>query len=50
MKLDAVATAIGVITTNVEKVKGLVEEVSVASQQQAQGFEQVSNEIAQMKK
>jgi ABC-type transporter Mla subunit MlaD len=34
----------------VVKVKGLVDEVSVASRQQAQGIDQVSQAIAQMEK
>ncbi|HXT71285.1 MAG TPA: hypothetical protein VN700_16115, partial [Vicinamibacterales bacterium] len=38
------------ITESVSKVKGLVDEVSVASRQQAQGIDQVSQAIAQMEK
>ena len=48
--VEQVAAAISGITTSVAKVKGLVEEVSVASREQAQGFDQVSTAIAQMEK
>ncbi len=48
--VEQVASAIAGITTSVGKVKGLVEEVSVASREQAQGFDQVSTAIAQMEK
>src|SRR5438128_6055076 len=45
-----VTTAITAITTSAVTVKGLVDEVSVASRQQAQGIDQVSQAIAQMEK
>ena len=48
--VEQVAAAISGITTSVAKVKGLVEEVSVASREQAQGFDQVSTAISQMEK
>jgi methyl-accepting chemotaxis protein/methyl-accepting chemotaxis protein-1 (serine sensor receptor) len=48
--VEQVTAAISGITTSVAKVKGLVEEVSVASREQAQGFDQVSTAIAQMEK
>jgi methyl-accepting chemotaxis protein len=49
-KVQQVATAISGITDSVTKVKGLVEEVSVASRHQAQGIDQVSQAIAQMER
>ena len=49
-RVRQVASAIGVITESVTQVKGLVEEVSVASQQQAQGIDQVSQAIVQVEK
>jgi methyl-accepting chemotaxis protein len=49
-KVDEVAQSIGAITESVTRVKGLVEDVSVASRQQAQGIDQVSQAIAQMEK
>ncbi len=49
-KLEAVASAFRGITESVAKVKGLVEEVSIASRQQTQGIEQVSQAVAQMEK
>jgi hypothetical protein len=48
--VDQVASSIAGITDSVVKVKGLVDEVSVASRQQTQGIEQVSQAIAQMEK
>ena len=49
-KVNEVVSAIAAITGTVTTVKGLVDEVSVASRQQAQGIEQVSQAIAQMEK
>jgi methyl-accepting chemotaxis protein len=49
-KVQQVATAISGITDSVTKVKGLVEEVSVASRHQAQGIDQVSQAISQMER
>ena len=49
-KVEQVAGSISAITDSVTKVKGLVEEVSVASRQQAQGIDQVSQAVAQMEK
>jgi methyl-accepting chemotaxis protein len=49
-KMAQVTTAITAITTSAVTVKGLVDEVSVASRQQAQGIDQVSQAIAQMER
>ena len=49
-KVEQVAAAIAAITDSVGQVKGLVDEVSVASRQQSQGIDQVSQAIAQMEK
>jgi hypothetical protein len=49
-KVQTVSAAIESITTSTVKVKGLVDEVSEASRQQAQGIDQVSQAIAQMEK
>jgi methyl-accepting chemotaxis protein len=49
-KVTQVTTAITAITTSAVTVKGLVDEVSVASRQQAQGLDQVSQALAQMEK
>jgi methyl-accepting chemotaxis protein/methyl-accepting chemotaxis protein-1 (serine sensor receptor) len=49
-KVAQVTTAIHAITTSAVTVKGLVDEVSVASRQQAQGIDQVSQALAQMEK
>jgi methyl-accepting chemotaxis protein/methyl-accepting chemotaxis protein-1 (serine sensor receptor) len=49
-KVTQVAHAIGAITESVTQVKGLVDEVSMASRQQSQGIDQVSQAIAQMEK
>jgi hypothetical protein len=43
-----VATAIGAVTSNVDGVKRLVEEVCEASAQQSQGISQVAQAIQQM--
>jgi methyl-accepting chemotaxis protein len=45
-----VTTAIAAITESAVKAKGLIDEVSVASRQQAQGIEQVSQAVAQMER
>jgi methyl-accepting chemotaxis protein/methyl-accepting chemotaxis protein-1 (serine sensor receptor) len=49
-KVEQVAASISGITGGIASVKGLVDEVSVASRQQAQGIDQVSQAIAQMEK
>jgi methyl-accepting chemotaxis protein len=49
-RVEQVAGAIAGITESVEKVKSLVEQVSVASREQAQGIDQVSQAVAQMEK
>jgi len=49
-KVDAVVTSMTAITESSARVKGLVDEVSVASRQQAQGIDQVTQAIAQMEK
>jgi len=49
-KVQEVATAIGAITESVVRVKGIVDEVREASQQQMQGIDQVAQAIAQMEK
>jgi methyl-accepting chemotaxis protein/methyl-accepting chemotaxis protein-1 (serine sensor receptor) len=49
-KVAQVAQSISSITESVGRVKGLVDEVSVASRQQAQGIDQVTHAIAQMEK
>jgi methyl-accepting chemotaxis protein/methyl-accepting chemotaxis protein-1 (serine sensor receptor) len=49
-KVDQVVKSIATITESIVKVKGLVDEVSVASRQQAQGIDQVTQAIAQMEK
>ena len=48
--MEHVVAAIAAITGSVSRVKGLVDEVSVASRQQAQGIDQVSQAIARMEK
>ena len=50
IKVEQVAAAITGITDSVNKVKGLVEEVSEASHQQSQGLDQVAQAISQMEK
>ncbi len=50
VKVQQVVASIAGITESVGRVKGLIEEVSVASRQQSQGIEQVSQAIAQMEK
>jgi methyl-accepting chemotaxis protein len=49
-KVEVVGSAIRSITEVVGKAKGLVDEVSVASRQQAQGIDQVTQAISQMEK
>jgi methyl-accepting chemotaxis protein/methyl-accepting chemotaxis protein-1 (serine sensor receptor) len=49
-RVDAVVRAMSAITESSARVRGLVEEVSVASRQQAQGIDQVTQAIAQMEK
>lgn len=47
-KVDSVAAAIKTITEESAKVKALVDEVKLGSQEQARGIEQVNNAITQM--
>ena len=49
-KVDTVGQAIRVITDSVARVRGLVDDVSVASRQQAQGIDQVSQALTQMER
>ncbi len=49
-KVDQVAVAIRTITTESAKVKTLVDEVSLGSQEQARGIEQVGKAIVQMER
>jgi methyl-accepting chemotaxis protein len=49
-KVEQVASSIAGITDSVVRVKGLVDEVSLASRQQTQGIDQVSQAIAQMER
>jgi len=49
-KVEQVAASISGITSSVVKVKGLVEEVSLASHRQAQDIAQVSQAMAQMER
>jgi methyl-accepting chemotaxis protein len=49
-RVEQVAHAINTITKSVGQVKGLVEEVSLASRQQSQGIDQVAQAVAQMEK
>ena len=48
--VEQVATSISQITDSVQRVKGLVDQVSAASTQQAQGIDHVSHAVAQMEK
>lgn len=48
VKVDQVATAIRAITEEAAKVKTLVDEVNLGSQEQARGIEQIGKAIAQM--
>jgi methyl-accepting chemotaxis protein/methyl-accepting chemotaxis protein-1 (serine sensor receptor) len=49
-KLDQVATAVRSITESTGKVKTLVDEVNLGSEEQARGIEQVAKAISQMEK
>ncbi len=49
-KVEHMATVIAAITDKATKVKGLVDEISLASRQQTQGIDQVTQAIAQMEK
>ena len=49
-KLEQVATAVGSITESASKVKTLVDEVQLGSEEQARGIEQVAKAITQMEK
>ncbi len=49
-KVDAVVTAMSAITASSTRVRSLIEQVSTASRQQAQGIDQVTQAIAQMEK
>jgi methyl-accepting chemotaxis protein len=49
-RVDKVASSINAITESVSQVKGLVDEVSAASRQQAQGIGQVTQALSQMEK
>jgi ABC-type transporter Mla subunit MlaD len=48
--VQQVSGAIESITASTVKVKGLIDEVSVASREQSQGIDQVSQAIAQLEK
>ncbi len=48
VKVDQVATAIRAITEEANKVKTLVDEVNLGSQEQARGIEQIGKAITQM--
>jgi methyl-accepting chemotaxis protein/methyl-accepting chemotaxis protein-1 (serine sensor receptor) len=48
VKVEEVATAIRAITDEMAKVKTLVDEVNLGSQEQARGIEQISKAITQM--
>ncbi|MGE3276429.1 MAG: methyl-accepting chemotaxis protein [Vicinamibacterales bacterium] len=50
VKVQEVASSIRGITEAIAEVKGLVDEVSVASRQQTQGIDQVTQAISQMEK
>ncbi len=49
-KVDAVVASMTAITQSSGRVRGLVEEVSLASRQQSQGIDQVTQAITQMEK
>jgi methyl-accepting chemotaxis protein/methyl-accepting chemotaxis protein-1 (serine sensor receptor) len=49
-RVDAVVEAMAAITASSVRVRSLIEEVSTASRQQAQGIDQVTQAIAQMEK
>ncbi len=48
VKVDQVASAIRVVTEEAGKIKVLVDEISVGSQEQARGIEQIGSAITQM--
>ena len=48
VKVDQVAGAIGIVTEDAGKVKILVDEISVGSQEQSRGIEQIGSAITQM--
>jgi methyl-accepting chemotaxis protein len=48
VKVDQVAGAIRIVTEEAGKIKVLVDEISVGSQEQARGIEQISSAITQM--
>jgi methyl-accepting chemotaxis protein/methyl-accepting chemotaxis protein-1 (serine sensor receptor) len=50
VKVNAVVASMSAITENSLRVKGLIDEVSVASRQQSQGIDQVTQAIAHMEK
>ncbi len=50
VKVEQVAAAITGITDSINRVKGLVDEVSEASSQQTQGIDQVASALSQMEK
>jgi methyl-accepting chemotaxis protein len=50
LKVEQVATSISGITSGIASVKALVDQVSGASRQQAQGIDQISQTLAQMEK
>jgi methyl-accepting chemotaxis protein len=47
-KLDRMSSTVGHITTSVQSLSALVEEVSEATRQQANGLEQVRQSVVQM--
>ena len=49
-RVQVVSSAIGAITASAGTVKGLIDEVHIASRQQSQGIDQVSQAVAQMEK
>lgn len=48
VKVDQVAAAIRAVTGDAARIKTLVDEVNISSQEQARGFEQIGKAIAQM--
>jgi methyl-accepting chemotaxis protein len=49
-QVEVVTASIGEITTNVTRVRGLIDEVSEASRQQTQGLDEVTHAIQQMER
>jgi len=49
-RLDTMATAVRSMTESASRVKALVDEVNVGSQEQARGMEQISRAVLQMEK